>query len=279
MRHSAYAAWAVLLLFGLAGCAGNNAQPASLAEARGAAEIVPSHEAIDTGGVNGIVVDDEFQPIDNASVSLLDLEVEILTLPDGSFNFTGVPVGEHTISAGKPGYEGQVRKVESRSRVSTEVQFTLNVLEVKESYFEVYPNTALHHFGIGIYPTWYTTLSGYDNLCEGCVWTINATSPPDFLMLEITGAHTVSIPTDADAEHFWVKRENGDGNVILEGEPALPSNMSVNKTMIGKTKLFWIQLMCQGYYNPCYEERRETWTTLFFNMPEIPEGYSARPPD
>lgn len=263
----------------LAGCIqadGKAAQVATLPQ--GTRSVVePTEALVDVGSVDGVVTDDEQRPIADATVSLLDLDVEVLTGMDGRFEFTNTPIGEHSIVAAKPGYEGQAKSVLVRSRIATEVHFALVPLAIVEPFVEIFPHRALHHVAVGIYPTWFTTLNGLNYLCEGCVWTVKAQRAPEFLMLEIDGRHTFQNPLQPDQEHFWIKRDTSSGNVILERNIVLPGNASLNQTLIGKTKVFWIQIMCEGYFHPCYEERRDTWTTLFHHYEELPENYTARP--
>lgn len=271
----------VATLLGFSGCVQGSGTPSqnSAAPAQGVANVRnPQDASVDVGSVDGHVLDEEYRPIVNASVSLLDLEVEVLTGADGAFLFNDVPVGTHTIVAGKPGFESQAKKVDARPRINTEVEFLLTVLAAVDPYYEVFPHNALHHAAVGIYPTWATTLYGLEYLCQGCVWTVEAGMIPKFLVLEIAGTHTIPDPTKAAAEHFWIKRDTSGGNVVLESQPTMPSKSVVNETMIVKTKKFWIQMMCEGYYHPCYEERRETWTTIFYHYEEVPETYTARPP-
>ncbi|MBI2077016.1 MAG: carboxypeptidase regulatory-like domain-containing protein [Euryarchaeota archaeon] len=88
----------IVLLMG-AGC---------LAEAPPAAKASPPPTASvteDTGGVEGMVVDDEFIPVGNASLSVIGSTVWAVSNAAGAFALSGLPAGDHLLVVKAQGFK------------------------------------------------------------------------------------------------------------------------------------------------------------------------------
>lgn len=275
--------WALLTVAAaliVSGCVQSTATPKEEPSApTGSAAVEPESTTMDVGTIHGLVVDDEQRPLANASVGIVALDVEILTTEEGSFEFTGVPVGAHTVVAARLGYESVAKKANVVAGETVELTLILAPLAVDESYFLTRQHNVLFHVA-STYPTWILNMTGLSNSCEGCTWKINTTVPATSIQWEIYGRHTVTNP-QGDAEYFWIFRDNYDlagttGERIYNNAAGkLPLTVSFNKTVIKKTSQFFSQVLCD-YYWFCFEERREMWFTAFYGM-DVPDGFAARP--
>lgn len=229
------------------------------------------------GTIEGTVTDEERVPIPNASVALVKLKLEVLADAQGRFRFENVPVGTHTVSAYRLGYDALAKHVEVRSGETAKLELVLEALAVAVGYFNSVPHNSVHIIG-ETYLTWAVNLTGAVSTCEGCVWVDRTPKPPSYIVFEIFGRHTVTNP-QGDAEHFWIFRDHySTGQILLEqAAPKLPVKATLNATQISKTKVFWTQLLCENLWF-CFQEKRESWTTFFFDYREedVPENFTAK---
>ncbi|MBI2078709.1 MAG: carboxypeptidase regulatory-like domain-containing protein [Euryarchaeota archaeon] len=72
-----------------------------------------------TGAVTGVVTDDEFAPLADAELLLRPADMTARSAPDGTFAFSNVPPGKHTLLAGRLGYESFSLDVEVRAGEET----------------------------------------------------------------------------------------------------------------------------------------------------------------
>jgi hypothetical protein len=92
--------------------------------------LIPSAFANETGSIFGVVTDRETgAPITHANVVVEGTTLDALTLEDGSYFITGVPIGEYTIRAMMFGYTTQRKyRITVASGSSVEVNFALETI-------------------------------------------------------------------------------------------------------------------------------------------------------
>lgn len=81
------------------------------------------------GSIKGKVTDiSNGEPIKAAQVTLLPSSKTILSLDDGTFSFSGLDEGKHTVSVQKYGYQANRQDVTVVSGENTEMVITLMVI-------------------------------------------------------------------------------------------------------------------------------------------------------
>lgn len=239
------------------------------------------------GIIEGTTTDEEVRPIDNVTIAILDLDIQVLTGPDGRFRIPDVPIGQYPIIATKEGYESQAKSVQVVYAEASKVSFIMSAIPTEEPFIELFPHVAIHHVGAFLYTTWAANYTGQSALCSGCVWLVKTKRPPDGFVLEIYGRHSVPSVVRPEQEHFWMfslpnrtgiyECQNAYQDLAFGGEKCrLPIVLRLDKWRIGDNKGFFIEIMCDLYWF-CLEEKREIWTTLFHNSAEIPANYTAKP--
>lgn len=118
----------VMVVVSLAGCVGGD----SAGTETGPQGPVEFSE--DTGAVQGVVLDTEQVPLADAQVGLPELDRTTTTDQDGTFSFSNVPPGTHTLFAQRLGYESVGQRINVVSGQAVEVQVTLSVIPVAEPY-------------------------------------------------------------------------------------------------------------------------------------------------
>jgi hypothetical protein len=100
----------VLASTAAAGCADSGSKAASLSSAPSASATT------DTGGIDGMVIDDEQNPVDGANVTLRSLATEFKTSTtsskDGSFSFSRLEGGAYELLIVAFGYNSRITKVD-----------------------------------------------------------------------------------------------------------------------------------------------------------------------
>jgi hypothetical protein len=121
----------------LAGCAGGPEATAADDEAvAGPAEFDDQ-----TGGVEGIVLDDEDLPVAGAQVALIEAAVETLSDASGKFALSNVPPGRYTLAVQKLGYQSDARSIEVVQGQPTTVQVALVKIVLHTPYQQVWGDT------------------------------------------------------------------------------------------------------------------------------------------
>lgn len=95
----------------------------------------------ETGGIEGVVTDEEAKPVAGAQVGVLGLALETVTDADGRFVFDNVAPGRQSVVVQKLGYESASRAVEVVAGQSVSLQFTIAQIVVHEAYHLSIPKT------------------------------------------------------------------------------------------------------------------------------------------
>ncbi len=141
-RLQAVAVNGLLILLLLAGCveteAGPSATdpgPANVPEAVGPATFDDT-----TGAIDGVVTDDQLQPIPGAQVGAIN-EPSLVTITDrgGRFVFSNVPPGRYAIGASALGFNAGAKSVDVVAGQPATVSLVLAPLPIATPYHEVFP--------------------------------------------------------------------------------------------------------------------------------------------
>jgi hypothetical protein len=231
------------------------------------------------GAIHGTVTTDELIPLENATVALSDLHVDVRTSPDGRYEFRNVPIGAHTVAADRAGYGGRERRVEVKPDQGVGADFQLVALVVQEPFVQLLNHVAIHHVSSGYvdFGTVYYANATFETQCEKCRWLFNVGARPDAMLIEIFGAKTVKNPAAKDSEFIYLYGNNSveTADFIYYGTEYMPSKRGFTGGNVTRYTQFNLMLLCDLTWI-CFEEKRDVWVSVFHDA-EIPVGYSARP--
>jgi hypothetical protein len=175
MRGFLLLSLAALLGTGFAGCVGGEGASTEI-ETNSSEQAAPAEFSDETGAVEGLVSDEEGQPIADAQVAILGGgEISTTTAADGRFSLSNIPPGKQVIAAQKLGYESVSRSIEVKLGEVSTMTLVLLAIAVVESYHNSF------------------TLKGYFD----CTWYISGTSGP-------CGFTQVNGTTGNPLEPLWV---------------------------------------------------------------------------
>lgn len=146
---------AVLTTFAflLSGC--TTAEPAAAPPSPAAPVGTVSAEGGGTavGTIRGVVTDEEAMPIQNATIAVKELNLELTTTEAGAFEFLEVPFGKYTLIAAILGYNSATRSVTiDAENPDAETTFSLTALVVREIYHTTFTWQGLMTCGATLVP-------------------------------------------------------------------------------------------------------------------------------
>ncbi len=181
---------ALLVMTALAGCAEEGA-PVEDTETTAADDQVKATAT--TGVIRGVVVDATVTPIEGAAIRIASLELETVSLADGSFGFSGLEPGSYVLDVAKIGFG----KVKASAAVEAGVDKPAIVRIQLEADAESLPQAITY------------TFNGYIE----CSWVAMAValamcSVPEIVGIDlgdefITYIDVESIPTFVQSEMIW----------------------------------------------------------------------------
>jgi hypothetical protein len=138
---------ALLVLALFSGCVGSQAKSAGAT----ASSTIAAPATFDsgTGGLDGLVHDDNLLPLADAQVGLLGTDIAPATTDAaGKFSFSHLAPGNYKVAAQRLGYEATAKAVDVPSGAVATVDLTLVAVAVKEAFSEVLHGRGL--FGCGM---------------------------------------------------------------------------------------------------------------------------------
>ncbi|HEX9815333.1 MAG TPA: carboxypeptidase-like regulatory domain-containing protein [Candidatus Thermoplasmatota archaeon] len=245
-----------------------------------------------------VVVDEERLPIQNASVTLDELNLVVPTDEAGQVEICDIPNGSYHIAVAAKGYDTARKTVPFPS--SAPVQFSLRLLPVLVPYSEILPKSLFFTVSLS---TVDATISRYASLdqiaCSPCTLDFVTPSMPDFVYWEATWQRSVTIlPSEDQMYHVFrggSPFENAPGDTtdrdIGVGAMAQPfhfqyhRNDMVNSPPIAQARdaggevAFSGAMYCWGNPPaPCVNQRIDVYLTVWYNILKVPDDYSALPP-
>lgn len=124
----------------LAGCVGGDGAPKKT-ETSGATVDAGGGSEGETGVIRGMVLNDEKQPLADASVAILKSKVAGKTDALGGYAFLNLAPGDYEVAASKLGFDGVVTPAKVVAGTTTYVNFTLPTLAVSNV---AYPQFSSH---------------------------------------------------------------------------------------------------------------------------------------
>lgn len=134
----------VIVSLTIAGCTGTAAE---LTNTDAPTEFVPGEFTDSTGAVEGIVVDTAFQPLENATVQLLQANkegtavAEVRSVVGGAFAFSLVTPGDYRLRATLEGFGFASRLVSIDAGATSQVQLTLDKTASTDPYLMTFIKT------------------------------------------------------------------------------------------------------------------------------------------
>jgi hypothetical protein len=154
--HSAFTPAILLLVAGLAGClGGQDAGPQTIPVGGngGPGESDPEAPAefgADDGAIEGRVVDDEYNPVEHAAVTLVEREIKTRTAASGRFQFSHVAPGTYTLLGEAPGHEPSALRVVVKAGSKTETGLQLVRIEPDHVPYHVTLSPWNGYYGCGV---------------------------------------------------------------------------------------------------------------------------------
>lgn len=124
----------------LAGCAGNGGTDETRAEGEPLADV-------DTGSIDGVVVDGAIRPVEGAVVRLAD-RMNTVTDAEGRFTFTYLEPGAFALAAERDGYAPAQVTVEVIAGLATDVKIVLELIPLPTPFVEVFQWSGVMMCGI-----------------------------------------------------------------------------------------------------------------------------------
>lgn len=141
MKGFAITAVATLLALLVSGCIQGQASEAPTTAGGQAAPDAAEPAGFDenTGAIEGLVTDDQLQPLPGAQVGIIGTPDRV-TVTDvaGRFSLSNLDPGKYQLSANALGYESAARLVEVQAGTLTTVNFALPALPIQEPYHEIF---------------------------------------------------------------------------------------------------------------------------------------------
>jgi hypothetical protein len=185
-----------------AASAGPNARPAEFDET--------------TGGVEGVVHDENIIPVPNAQIALAGTEHMTVSDSNGRFSFSKVPVGRHTLFASALGFQSTGKSIDIVAGQVTPVDVLLVVLPIVEPFYEIKTQAGLFGCGISWRPAVVYSGVAVCGVAEG-------TQFDDFLLVwETTGPPTAWVA--GVFETVWSSNQAFGAGLSINWEPNGCSN-------------------------------------------------------
>lgn len=200
-------ALAVVLLLVVAGCAQKPSGPS-------ATEAL--NDDLPGGRIRGIVTDEAFAPIPNATVTIEELDREARTGQSGRFEFVAVGHGTWKLSASATGYERITKEIEILDAALLEANFELVAIAI--------PDTSYH-----------TTAIKSGRIFCGADWRVDAAAPQG--PLAACGALYTTPANDVDS--FAVTFDLSSNNISAVRELVFETQWIPTQTLGSGLRVFW----------------------------------------
>lgn len=281
-RKAVLAGLTVLALV-LAGCSGEGA-----VEATPTPTVADPTQESKTGVIRGVVTDTEGLPIVAAQVGLVETGDTTQTDDAGAFAFGDLEAGEYRLVVTRLGYEEHARRAAVVAGETTEITITLSPLVVTpDPYYDIYPATALITFGQALVdnrvPLEY-------HPCQACDHFVHITPEPAAGLVEATFTNGIQAPMDDiwfQVNRNWTNGTGAmpisDGEIVVSGYLSDRESTDIDEDDLeevadnGVTEL-WIHI-ASGFFVPSVNKRVDLFLTLGYHDDELPEGFTALPPE
>ncbi len=276
----------------LSGCFGGSGDAAETDGPAGPADIDDT-----AGTVVGLVQDDEFTPVANATVAIVQAGLETTTDESGTFTLTNVPEGSHTLFVQKLGYESIGKTVAVVAADTTEITITLEGLPTQEPYHETFDQTKKVDWGVRIVPQ----VGGYAGGDQS--WDYETSDRTDamqdmFIEMEWEGTQALAAGMRLRVEVDGEANDLDYTFCVLEGDSPLTCLTGVSASEDNITKIIdndhsdcpaddTCEIQWRGFtgtgntgqdadFGVMVDQEFTVYTSHFYYGP-MPAGFSARP--
>lgn len=159
MSRSLLALIVTALSLALSGCSSSQAGTSSGLSSSAAPSAPPPEVTVDTGSIQGQVVDDELRVLPGADVSLKEAADRTAKSDvEGKFTFNDLPPASYTVFVQKLGYDSQARRADVLAGEVAAVKFTLKPIPINEARQEAWIDNGYIHLSVwtwvvGVNPT------------------------------------------------------------------------------------------------------------------------------
>lgn len=282
----------------MAGCAGGGSAPEGVDTPSG-----PVATGEPTGTIAGQVLTEDSLPVANADVGLLPIDVARKTDESGSFEIEGVPAGTYALVVQKLGYESFSRSVTVAEDEVQTLDVTLVALAVKDPHYkteEMSGRLACSYYtpiplavpdpvnGGFIFHPWTTCHEPIRQQFGEHVHCLDFTvaESTTWRMAELAWTQT----SDLAPENLWLgernpDREEGGWGEFAEGAAPVVVTTDIEYDFDDEeaeeppksTWCVFISSLSWPAPSVAIEQDFTVYYTAFYDMDEIPDGYSGRP--
>ncbi len=202
----------ILLASSFAGCTDNSdggtREVTTTKEVEVLIEAEPVEVTLETGGIDGLIVDEEELPIGGARVVLVGTDIETSSDAGGRFTFSQVDPGDYKVTIKKTGFATAGRAVPVIAGEISQLRVTLKQLFFDVPYHETHPWTGMVLAGFFTVAVGEGGSPGDPSCsacflpCDTCVTEFNVTRGMRAIVFELEAQSTVANPV-GDNDYFW----------------------------------------------------------------------------
>lgn len=122
---------AALIVF-VSGCVDSSSSEGPAADST---EAPPPSVTADTGSIEGVLVDEEGQPVQAATVALVELDLQTKSDDAGKFVFNELTPGTFKLLAERLGYQSIAKSVDVKAGEITQARFVMSAIEILDEGF------------------------------------------------------------------------------------------------------------------------------------------------
>lgn len=171
-------------------------------------DAAPVEVTAETGGIDGVVVDEEQLPVGGAHIVVVGQHLDAVSDTVGHFTFSQLQPGEYKLTLKHPSFATAGRAVPVAAGEILEIRVTLKRLFFDVPYHETHPWSGLVLAGFFTVAVGEGASPGSPSCsacllpCDTCVTTFNTTRGMRAIVLELDAQATVANPV-GDNDYFW----------------------------------------------------------------------------
>jgi hypothetical protein len=173
-------------------------------------DAAPVEVTLDTGGIEGTVVDEEHLPIAGATIALVGRTNTTTSDGAGRFTFSHLEPGEYRITIKRSGFATAGRSVPVNAGEVSQLTVTLRTIHFDVPYHATHPWSGMVlagyfvlNLGDGVgQPPGSSSCSACIVPCGSCFTNFNATRGLQVLIFELDAQPSVSSPVQPN-DYFW----------------------------------------------------------------------------
>ncbi|HEX9815493.1 MAG TPA: carboxypeptidase-like regulatory domain-containing protein [Candidatus Thermoplasmatota archaeon] len=173
-------------------------------------EAAPVEITLETGGIDGVVMDDEQQPVPGARIALVGLPDVTNSDTGGRFTFSNLQPMEYRITVKRDGYATAGRAVPVNAGEISQVKVVLKTIQFDVPYHVTHPWTGMvlaGYFVVNIgdgmpEPGGEATCSACVLPCASCFTHFNTSNGMRVLVFELEAQPSVPSPIQPN-DYFW----------------------------------------------------------------------------